>query len=87
VLDREVSDPPIEAIPRERLREVVKDEYGFRRDTARRYVTELVDAFDLREHPGEPDNILVSEAREQELIDERREQARENINDDVYDSE
>jgi len=89
VIEEEVpSSRELDSIPRERLREVVKDEYGFRRDTARRYVRELVDAFDLRDHPNpEADGILVSEAHEQQLIDERRELARENINDDVYDSE
>lgn len=55
------------------IRDVVKDEYGFRSDTARRYVEELIDWFDLREHPR-ADGIYVTDEQyrtltEQELDD------------------
>lgn len=76
VLDREVPNTrEITSIPRSVLVETVKDEYGFRSDTARRYVEELIDHFDLRDHP-QADGVLVTAEREAELIEQQSEQAK-----------
>jgi len=75
---REANDfDPSEAamVPRRMLRELVKDEYGFRRDTARRYVGELIDRFDLRDHPDPDADTLVTEARFEELLADQRSDA------------
>lgn len=78
VLDAEVPNSrELVTVPREKLIDVVKDEYGFRSDTAKRYVERLVEYFDLREHPR-ADGILVSPDRYAELTEELREQEREN---------
>ena len=61
-------------IPRKKLREIVKDEYGFRRDTAKRYVEQLVDYFDLVDDPREGYEPLVSRERREELLEQRREE-------------
>ena len=61
-------------IPRKKLREIVKDEYGFRRDTAKRYVEQLVDYFDLVDDPREGYKPLVSRERREELLEQRREE-------------
>ena len=58
------------------IRDVVKDEYSFTADTARRYHDEVVDYFDLVEHPFN-DVLYVTEAKREELIENRREQERE----------
>lgn len=69
VLDREVPNSrELASIPRTRLIEVVKDEYGFRADTAKRYVSQLADSFNLREHP-QADDVLVTESRYTELVE------------------
>lgn len=60
-----------EEIPREALLDTVKDAYGFRRDTAERYVERLVEHFDLVDHP-EFDPLLVTEAKREDLLDQRR---------------
>jgi hypothetical protein len=54
-------------VPRDTLVSVVKDEYGFRSDTAKRYVESLIDHFDLKDHPHN-DKILVSEDRHTEIL-------------------
>jgi len=71
-------------IPRDTLREVVKEEYGFRRDTAKRYVSELVEHFDLRDHPV-ADGLLVTEQRRQEIIAARREQTADDADAELED--
>jgi len=53
-------------VTRDDLRGVIKQEYGFRRDTAKRYVEHLVDHFDLMTHPA-TDKVLVTEERHAEL--------------------
>ena len=63
-----------ESIPRAKLREIVKDEYGFRRDTAKRYVERLIDHFDLVEHPTADADVLVSTDRREELVEQRRQE-------------
>jgi hypothetical protein len=60
-------------IPRSVLRETVKEEYGFRKDTAKRYVEQLVEYFDLREHPNPKFDQLVTETRFRELVEKELE--------------
>jgi hypothetical protein len=60
-------------IPRSELATVVKSEYGFRRDTAKRYVEQLIDHFDLRDHPNPQFDQLVSEPKYRDLVDEQLE--------------
>lgn len=62
-----------EEIPRTKLRDTVKDEYAFRKDTAKRYVERLVDHFELVDHPTH-DGILISPEKREELIEQRREE-------------
>jgi len=50
------------------LQNIVKEEYGFRADTAKRYVDELIDHFGFCDHPHPEVNNLVSEARHDELL-------------------
>ena len=57
------------------VREVVKDEYSFTGDTAKRYVGEVIDHFELVQHPYN-DDIYVTEEKREELIEKRREQQR-----------
>ena len=74
VLDKEVPNTrEMTMVPRARIIEVVKDEYGFRSDTAQRYVDQLVEYFDLFEHP-QNDSVLVSKEKRDELIEAEREQ-------------
>jgi hypothetical protein len=81
---REANDfDPSEAamVPRRMLRETVKDEYGFRRDTAQRYVEELIDRFDLRDHPRPDADTLVTESKFEELLTDHRADADDRIED------
>jgi len=74
LLEKEVPNTrEIQTVPRDRLRDVVKDEYGFRRDTARRYVDELVAYFDLRDHPT-ADGILVTPDHHEDLVEQQRDE-------------
>jgi len=66
----------IEQIPKATLREVVKDEYGFRSDTAQRYVDELRDWFNLVQHPN-IEKLLVSTGERERLLAEKREQLKQ----------
>jgi len=75
VRERTGSDDPKE-LPRSLLVETVKDEYGFRSDTAKRYVEHLSDQFDLRDHPT-ADPLLVTDERYQELVEQERNQRRD----------
>lgn len=61
----------VQQLTRSDLRDVVKDEYGFRADTARRYVDELIDYFDLREHPKN-DAVLCSPAAYDRIMSDLR---------------
>lgn len=63
----------IQEVTREVLIRVVKAEYSFRSDTAKRYVDRLVEYFGFVNHP-ENDTVLVTEDRQAELIERRREQ-------------
>jgi hypothetical protein len=51
------------------IRDVVKDEYGFRSDTAQRYVTQLRDHLGFVEHPKN-DVVLVTPDRREELLEQ-----------------
>lgn len=74
------ADDPAE-LPRSVLRDVVKEEYGFRRDTAKRYVEELIDRFGLREHPDPTYDYLVTEPKYEQILDEQREQTDAELDD------
>jgi len=73
-------DDPAE-FPREVLRDVVKSEYGFRRDTAKRYVEELIDHWDLRDHPESDVDLLVTETKYEELLADQRADADDRMED------
>jgi len=60
-------DKDFREVPADVLREVVKEEYGFRADTAKRYVDRLREHFGLVEHPT-ADPLLVTPARREELL-------------------
>ena len=78
VLDEEVPhERELDMIPRETLVSVVKDEYGFRADTAKRYVDSLIDYFDLKDHTNN-DALLVTEDRRAEIL---RQEADEQLED------
>lgn len=61
--------------PRSLLVETVKDEYGFRSDTCKRYVDRLIEYFDLQDHPMTA-GLLVTPDRHEELVEQQRERAR-----------
>ncbi len=54
-------------ISKSSLRDIVKDEYGFRSDTAQEYVDELIDHFELVTHP-QHDALLVSNDKRRSII-------------------
>ena len=60
-------------IPRDNLIDIVKDEYGFRSDTAKRYVERLIEHFDLQQHPMN-DKILVTAERAERIVRENMEE-------------
>jgi len=62
------SDGEIREAPADALREVVKDEYSFRADTAKRYVDRLEEYFGLVDHP-EANPLLVTPERREELLE------------------
>lgn len=68
----DTADGDIKTIPRKSLVRIVRDEYGFRKDTAVGYVDELIGHFDLVEKPGsgESENgltLYVSPSRREEI--------------------
>lgn len=68
LLDQEVpKSRELHSVPKDTIRSLVVDEYGFRSDTAKRYVEQLRDRFDLTEHPHN-DKILVTTERRKEMI-------------------
>lgn len=72
--DEYTLDPEKEGtVPKSVLRDLVKDEYGFRRDTAKRYVEELIDELSLQEHPDPNYDQLVTEPRYEAVISEELE--------------
>jgi len=60
-------DKDFREVPKDVLRDVVKDEYGFRSDTAKRYVDQLRDHFGLVDHPT-AGPLLVTPDRREELL-------------------
>jgi hypothetical protein len=71
-------EPPIE-VSRDTIREVVKDEYGFRRDTAKRYVVELIDHLGYVSDPR-ADTLVCTPDRRDELLADRRDGAADDAN-------
>lgn len=59
----------IDLIPEDKLRNIVKSEYGFKSNTAKRYVDRLIERFNLVEHPSADADVLVSTDRRRELLD------------------
>lgn len=85
ILDQEVPhEREFDEIARSVLVDTVKDEYGFRSDTAKRYVELLVDHFGLREHP-KVDAILVTDERYAELVDAERERTKQQAESELED--
>jgi hypothetical protein len=74
VEEKATEDP--DELPRKLLVETVKEEYGFRSDTAKRYVEHLVEEFGLVAHP-EIDGMLVSAEKKDTLVEQRREEIKE----------
>jgi hypothetical protein len=64
------------SIAKTEVRELVKDEYSFRADTAKEYVDDLIDHFDLVSHPDN-DVVYMTEQRREQLLEKRREQRRQ----------
>ena len=64
-----------EEVPRWKIKDVVVDEYGFRADTAKRYVEELIEHFDLVDHPTA--DLLVTPERREQILAERRDDLRD----------
>jgi len=56
-------------LPKAQLREIVKEEYGFRSDTAKGYVDELRESLGLVGHPR-VDHLLVTPERRTEIVEE-----------------
>jgi hypothetical protein len=80
----DTADGDINTIPRKSLVKIVRDEYGFRKDTAVGYVDELIEHFDLVEKPGsgESENgltLYVSPSRRDEILREAAESRFDNI--------
>lgn len=69
-------DGEIEELPQSVIVDAVKDEYGFRSDTAKRYVERLVEHFDMVEDPT-ADGVFVTPDRREEILERRRERIRE----------
>jgi len=57
----------LESVPADTVRELVVDAYGFRSDTAKRYVEMLKEEFGLVAHPHN-DCVLVTEDKRESLI-------------------
>ena len=74
-IEEKASEDPQE-LPRKVIVETVKDEYGFRSDTAKRYVEHLIEEFGLVAHP-EIDGMLVSSEKKEALREERRKELEE----------
>jgi len=82
-VEAEVGEDFNQVLP-EVLRETVKDAYGFRRDTAQRYVEELREHFDLVEHPGDYPTLVTQEYADEwdaEQREQREAEAREEVDD------
>jgi len=79
LLEREVPQTrEFDSIPRDKIRDLVKDVYGFRKDTAKRYVEAVVEHFELTEHPT-VDGILVTETKRAEIIQDMTDDRMEDL--------
>ena len=67
-----------EELPKERLREIVKEEYGFRSDTSKGYVDELRESLGLVDHPT-VDHLLATPDRRDEIIEQQTDDELENL--------
>lgn len=67
------------------LKNAVKDAYGFRRDTAERYVTELKEYFDLVDHPNDNYPLLVTRERREEYLEQQRKEREQEAKQEVED--
>lgn len=84
LLDAEVPQTrEIRQVPKSNITELVKDRYGFRSDTAERYVDELISHFDLRAHPIAGDDVLVSPTEYNRIISQSQEQSEKQANDQL----
>jgi len=72
----------LQAASRNEIIELVKTEYGFRADTAKRYVERVVDFFEFTTHPANDDLYVTPEYRE-EIIERLREDAKEDADDEL----
>jgi len=79
LLEKEVPNTgELQQVARSSITELVKDRYGFRSDTAKRYVSELVDHFELQAHPQAGDSVLVTEHEYRNIVaDEQEQRAKE----------
>ncbi len=70
------TEPSMMSIAKTEVRDLVKEEYNFRADTAKEYVSDLIDHFDLVPHPDN-DVVYMTEQKREQLLEQRREQRRE----------
>lgn len=68
-------------ITREAITNIVKEEYGFRSDTAKRYVDRLVEHFGLKEHPDDDYPQLVTEPKYTEILEQDAAEQMETLDD------
>jgi hypothetical protein len=75
LLDKEVPNTrELQQVARSSLVDLVKDRYGFRSDTAKRYVDELIEHFGLRDHPIAGSDVLVSQAEYERIVEQQRQE-------------
>jgi hypothetical protein len=65
------------------LKNVVKECYGFRSDTAKRYIDELKDHFNLVENPDDNYPTLVTESEHDRILKEQREQRKQDAEEEI----
>jgi hypothetical protein len=70
----------LQAASRNEIIELVKTEYGFRSDTAERYVERVADFFEFTTHPAN-DDLYVTPAYREKIIEQRREDAKQDADD------
>jgi len=79
--DRAIDPAEAAEVPPQLLRETVKEAYGFRRDTAKRYVDRLADELGLSEHPDPNVDLLITDAKRKQLREQERVQADDQLDD------
>jgi len=81
VLDAEgVSQTELSMTHEETVLNVIQTEYDFKADTAADYIEKVTEALGLVEHPFK-DVLYVTEAKRDELVETRREQERDDVQD------